>query len=109
MEYKIYLTEHARNDLNEIYEYIAFKLISTENAANTANGIITAAKNLRLFPERNPFYDEEPWKSLGVRFTCYKNYIIFYVINADEHTVCVSRIMYKGRDISNQLNENDFI
>lgn len=108
MAYDIFLTEHARDDLKGIYEYIAFELHSPNNAAGIAKGILSASKGLNTFPKRNPVYREEPWKSLEVRFLPYKKYVIFYQVNDNVQTVTVSRIMYGGRDIANQLNESDF-
>ena len=108
MEYNVLLTEHARDDLKSIYEYIAFELLSPDNAAGIIQGILAASKGLNAFPNRNPLYHEEPWKSLEVRFIPYKNYIIFYKVNDENMTVTVTRIMYGGRDISKQLDPSDF-
>ena len=81
MEYKVFLTEHACDDLKAIYEYVAFKLLAPESAAGIVNGILSTSKTLDKFPNRNPIYHDEPWKSLEVRFVPYKNYIIFYIVN----------------------------
>ena len=53
-------------------------------------------------------YRDEPWKSLEVRFTTFKNYMIFYKVDDEKLTVTVSRIMYGGRDITKQLSEDNF-
>ena len=99
----IVYTKHARNDLHEIYEYIAFSLLSPENASSTVKRITDAVRSLESMPERNPVYKDEPWKSKGVRFTTARNYMIFYTVNTAAETVSISRIMYGGRDISRQL------
>ena len=105
---KVVCSKQAKTDLHEIYEYIAFSLLSPENASNTAKRIMDAARSLETMPERNPLYREEPWKSKGVRFTTARNYMIFYTINADTETVSISRIMYGGRDISRQLENTEW-
>lgn len=108
MEYNVLLTEHARDDLKSIYEYIAFEHLSPDNATGIVQGILSSSKGLNTYPNRNPIYHEEPWKSLEVRFIPYKNYIIFYKVNDNNMTVTVARIMFGGRDISQQLNQSDF-
>lgn len=107
MEYNVYLTAHARDDLKSIYEFIAYELLVPESAAHITKGILDTAKSLNTFPTRNPFYHEEPWKSMEVQFIPFKNYIIFCKINSNQ-TVAVSRIMYDGRDLRNQLEEDNF-
>lgn len=108
MEYNVLLTEHARDDLKSIYEYIAFDLLSPDAASSLIKGILATSKGLNSFPNRNPLFHEEPWKSTEVRFVPYKNYIIFYKVDDTYKTVTVARIMFGGRDITNQLNEVDF-
>lgn len=108
MEYNVLFTEHARDDLKRIHEYIAFELHSPRNASGITMGSLAASKGLTTFPRQNPVYHAEPWRGLQVRFLTYKKYIIFYKVNDEQQTVTVSRIMYGGRDIANQLEESDF-
>ena len=102
---KIVYTVKARQDLVDIYHYIAFELLAPGSAQNTTDRIMEAVRNLATMPERNPLFKEEPWHSMGVRFIPVKNYLVFYVVNTDDDVVSVSRIMYGGRDIRRQLDE----
>lgn len=102
---KVVYTFRARQDLRDIYDYIAFTLLAPDAARNTTERILEAARNLQSLPERNPLYKEEPWHSQGVRFIPVKNYIVFYTVNTDTDTVSVARIMYGARDLSRQLEE----
>lgn len=108
MEYNVLFTDTARSDLKGIHEYISSVLLAPEAAVNTTRGILASAKALSSMPKRNPVYREEPWKSLEVHFTTFKNYMVFYKVDDATLTVTVARIMYGGRDISTQLNEDDF-
>ena len=108
MEFNVLFTNTARDDLKSIHEYISFNLLAPEAAANTTRGILAAAQALSSMPKRNPVYRDEPWKSLEVRFTPFKNYMIFYKVDDEKLTVTVSRIMYGGRDITTQLSEDIF-
>ena len=103
---KVVYSKQAQNDLHEIYEYIAYSLLSPENASSTANRIMDVVRSLETMAERNPLYKEEPWKSKGVRFAIARNYMIFYTINADTEIVSILRIMYGGRDVSRQLKRD---
>ena len=105
MSMKIVYTHTARQDLREIYEYIAFTLLVPETARSLTGKIMADIRSLETFPERNPLYKDEPWRSQGVRFLPVKNYLVFYTVNNEAETVAIARIMYGGRDISKQLKE----
>ena len=102
---KIVYTFRARQDLHDIYDYIAYTLLAPDAARNTTERILEAARGLQSMPEKNPLYKEEPWHSQGVRFIPVKNYIVFYTVNTDTDTVSIARIMYGARDLSRQLEE----
>ena len=102
---KVVYTFRARQDLHDIYDYIAFTLLAHDAAKNTTERILEAARSLQSMPERNPLYKEEPWHSQGVRFIPVKNYIVFFTVNTDTDTVSIARIMYGARDLSRQLEE----
>ena len=102
---KIVYTFKARQDLRDIYEYIAYTLLAPGAARNTSDRIMAAVRSLESMPERNPLYKEEPWHSQGVRFVPVRNYLVFYTVNEKTDTVSVARIMYGARDISRQLEE----
>lgn len=105
MIYKVQLTEEAKQDLRGIYEYIAFTLFEPETAKNIKNKIVDGLNSLSEMPGRYPIYQEEPWKSRGLRRINIGNYGGFYLVV--ENTVQVIRIVYGGRDISNILKESD--
>ena len=105
MKIKIVYTFQARQDLKNIYESIANSLHAPDTARNMYRQIIQSARSLESMPERNPLYKEEPWHSQGVRFVPVKNYLLFYTVNNETHTVSIARILYGGMDINRQLEE----
>ena len=105
MSMNIVYTHTARQDLREIYEYIAFSLLASDTARSLTDRIMAEIRTLETFPERNPLYRDEPWYSQGVRVLPVKSYLVFYTVNNDAETVSVARILYGGRDISRQLEE----
>ncbi|MBS7327928.1 MAG: type II toxin-antitoxin system RelE/ParE family toxin [Oxalobacter sp.] len=100
---KIVYTLKAKQDLQDIYEYIAYTLLAPETARRMTGRIMKAVRSLESLPQRNPLYKEEPWHSQGLRFLPVKNYLIFYIVNTSTETVTIVRIMYGARDISRQL------
>lgn len=103
---KIVYTDRARQDLRNIYEYIAYTLLVPDTARKMTERIMRNVRSLGSMPERNPLYREEPWHSMGVRFIPVKNYLVFYVVDMSAEAVSISRILYGGRDIGRQLEES---
>ena len=105
MSMKIVYTFAARQDLRDIYEYIAFVLLSPDTAQALTEKLMAEIRALEHHPERNALYRDEPWRSQGVRFVPVRNYLVFYTVNNGTETVSIARIMYGGRDIRRQLEE----
>ena len=105
MKMKIVYTFQAQQDLKNIYEYIAYSLLVPDTARNMSRQIMQSVRSLETMPERNPLYKEEPWHSQGVRFIPVKNYLLFYTVNNETHTVSIALILYGGMDINRQLEE----
>ena len=103
MIYKIITTKQADLDLRGIYEYIAFKLLSVENAKKQLDRLEKSIISLNEFPEKFKLYEQEPWFSKGRRVMPVDNYLVFYIVNKDIKTVTIIRIMYNGRDVDSQL------
>ena len=57
-------------------------------------------------PMRHKLYEEEPWHSHGLRVLSVDNYLVFYLPAKKNATVSIIRIMYDGRDIDKNLNDN---
>lgn len=106
MIYKVTTTDQADSDLKGIYEYIAFELLSPDNAAGQLNRLEKNIIGLEAFPERYKAYEKEPWKSRGVRVMPVDHYLVFYIPNKEAGAVTVIRVMYEGRDTDTQLNNH---
>jgi len=105
MIYRVKLAEQARQDLRDIYEYVAFTLLEPGIARNLKNRIVDGLNSLREMPYRFPIYQEEPWRSRELRRLNIGNYSGFYLVS--EKTVQVVRIIYGGRDIATVLSEGE--
>ena len=105
MIFDVSYSAEARQDLRDIYEYIAYELLVPETAARQAERIMKAARSLEQIPMRYRLYEGEPWHSQGLRVLPVDNYLVFYLPDENSATVNIIRIMYGGRDIENQLND----
>lgn len=99
MIYEVELSEQADSDLREIFEYIAFELQSPENASGQLDRLEEQILSLDNMPERYRKYENEPWKSRGLRVLPVDNYVIFYIPDSNKKIVTILRVMYAGRDI----------
>ncbi len=59
--------------------------------------------SLETMPERYSLYEEEPWRSKGLRNLIVDNYLIFYFTDKSKRDVVIVSIMYGGRDVSQLL------
>lgn len=105
MSWDIVYTAQARQDLRDIYEYIALELLTPETATGQTQRIMKMIRSLGEMPMCHQLYGEEPWHSRGIRFLPVDNYLIFYLPEEPQNTVNIVRIMYGGRDVHRQLSE----
>lgn len=105
MIFNVVYSSEARQDLRDIYEYIAYELLEPDTAAGQTNRIMKAAHSLEQMPMRHRLYEEDPWHSQGLRFLPVDNYLIFYLPDETNNIVNIIRIMYGGRDVKRQLSE----
>lgn len=108
MKYQIFYTNSARQDLKNIYRYIAETLIEPEIAVKLTEKLMKAIRSLDEMPQRYRLFDEEPWHSRGLRTLPVNNYLILYLSDDEKTVVTILRIMYGGRNISKQLSETQY-
>ena len=99
VEYSIEITERARQDIDEAFNYIAFHLENPQAAYNLTDAIYSGIGELSSMPERFPAWKREPMKSRGVRFMGVKNFNVFYAVNKKLHRVSVFRVLYNRRNV----------
>lgn len=103
MIFDVKISEQAERDLRGIFEYIAFVLLSPQNAAGQLKRLEDAISKLDQMPERFRNYEREPWLSFGLRVYPVDNYLVFYIPDSDTMTVTVIRVMYSGQDVGAEL------
>ena len=99
--YKVEITEAALEDMKQIYDYIAYTLLSPGNAMKQYNRIADRILTLDTMPERVRVMDSEPEYRKGIRRMLVDNYSVFYVIKGDR--VIVTDVLYSASDIRGRL------
>lgn len=97
--YSVIYSPEARNDIKEIYSYIAFELLVPGTAEGQVNKIRKTIRSLDFMPSRNPIVEWEPWKSMGMHKALVDNFVVFYMVDTVAFTVTIIRIVYGGQDI----------
>ena len=103
MMFDVQISEQADADLRGIYEYIAFELLSPQNAAGQLDRLEVAISNLSNMPEKFRRYEREPWHSRNLRMFPVDNYLVFYIINDSSKIVEVYRILYARKNLDLQF------
>jgi len=97
MSYRIHITGPAKEDMRDIYCYIAYELENPTAAKNRIAAIQHAIEQLKHSPDgalvRNEYLALKGYRMLVVR-----SHLIFYVVNKHTREVFVRRIMYGRRD-----------
>jgi toxin ParE1/3/4 len=106
MIYEVTTTNQADDDLRRVYEYIAFELLSPDNAVGQLDRLEEHIIGLENFPEKFRAYEKEPWYSRGLRVMPVDNYLVFYIPDKDAGLVTVIRVMYAGRNVDDQLKNH---
>lgn len=104
-QWRVDYTDEAESDLVDIYSYIAYSLLSPDNAEGQIERIMQAAEDLDHMPLRYKAYPDEPWYSLGLRQMIVDNYSVLYYPHEDSHVVGIIRIMYSPSDKSSRMRD----
>lgn len=107
--FSITLTEKAFSDLKEIFQYIRNSLKEPEIAKQQQERIKQDCFSLANFPNRYAFVPDSYLREQGVRFFSVDNYLVFYVVNAQKHTVSILRILYSRRDWQTLLSNSSHL
>ena len=104
MTYQIEISKQANQDLRDIYEYIAFTLLSPENAKKLLNTLQKKIQSLENFPKRFKLYYDELWHDQELRVMPVNNFLVFYISNHQKQLITILRIMYHSRNIPTELH-----
>lgn len=106
MIYNVITTDQADADLRGIFEYIAYELLSPDNASGQLERLEKHVLELEEFPEKFRQYEREPWRGRGLRVMPVNNFLVFYIPDREAGVVTVIRVLYAGRDVHSQLKKH---
>ena len=98
-KYEIQYLEIAKNDLDQIFEYILKD--NPSSAIEILNEIDDAVSKLTVFPELGTQPKDDKLKAFGYRILVINNYLVFYIIK--EKFVEIHRVLHSNRDYNNLL------
>ena len=75
--YFVIYSPEAKDDLNEIYSYIAYDLQAPETAEGQVNRIRKEIRSLDFMPSRYSLVEWEPWRSMGMHKVPVENFVIY--------------------------------
>ncbi len=102
--YRIEYLPSALRDLTDIACYIGVKLQNPDAADRLAEKIVAAVDELSDMPYRYEVYIPVKPLKYEYRKMIVDNYLIFYRVDENKHTVIIFRVIYGGRQIEKLLN-----
>ncbi len=106
--FKVNITPRATEDMQAIFEYIAYTLEVPQIAFKLLDRIESEIFSLSSMPEKFRRFEFETQKERNLRIMSVDNYVVLYIVNDEKSEVTVIRILYGGRDIEKQLNNTKF-
>ena len=73
-QYDVKISHAALNDMEQIYSYIADRLLEPDTAMGQYNRIAEAIQSLNTLPERCALVESEPERTQGLRQMLVDNY-----------------------------------
>lgn len=106
MIYTVKISAEAENDLNDIYQYIAFDLQSPENAARQLARLKKMIQSLDEMPFRFRKYHLPNLHKKDIHIVTVNRYCIFYEPNEETKEVIILRVIYGARNLPTLLENN---
>lgn len=101
-EYQVNITPKAKDDMEDIYNYIAYSLLAPQAAMNQYNNIADAILSLSTMPERCPLMQSKLAFNLNLRCLLVGNYSVLFRVNDQ---VTIVGILYSSSNIDKILSK----
>lgn len=103
IKYEVVLTERAKIELSEIYDYISKSLMAEKAANNFINKLKNNILMLEDMPEICSKLEQYIDKEYQYRKLVINNYVAIYRVDKENKKVYIVRIVYGGRNYLNEL------
>ncbi|MFP3154038.1 type II toxin-antitoxin system RelE/ParE family toxin [Lachnospiraceae bacterium ZAX-1] len=98
-DYHIRYTPLAYEDLDEIDTYISEKLCNPIAAQHLMEAMETSIHRLQGHPLIGAKVNGPYLESKGYRKLAVEHYLVFYLVNSQQHEVIIMRVLYGGKRI----------
>ena len=103
VKYTIRFSKKSKEDVSRIVSYISDIINEPQIAKSYANLFFSEINSLHIFPKRNPIVKGKSLYGMERRKFVVKNYVILYLINENEKTVFIERVVYGASDWMGKL------
>jgi addiction module RelE/StbE family toxin len=98
--FKLVYTPLARQDMLELFTYIADVLNAPQSATKLLDGIEQAVLRLKESPYSAPAARDEYLAVQGYRVLIFRTYLVFYKVVEKDRQVIVHRVVYGKRNLA---------
>ncbi|MCI7731730.1 MAG: type II toxin-antitoxin system RelE/ParE family toxin [Solobacterium sp.] len=92
MNYRVVITDTAKQDLREIAIPLANQAKDTDAAKKFVSELTDKCKKLEALPNGGALPKDRVLLSTGYRYISHKNYLIFYLVDETEKTLRIMAI-----------------
>ena len=103
IKYELKMTNRAKKDLDDIYNYISECLMEDKTAQNLINKIERMILRLESFPESCAVIDNLNKKNKVYRKLVINNYIVIYRVDKKYKMLYIVRVVYGGQNYLNYI------
>lgn len=97
-KFEYQLSETAKADLGDIYDYIAYELLNPDAAEAFLDEFERKTEEYCRAPKTGFPVSNEYVRRDDVRKYFVKNYTVYYVPDFENEVIFIVRVVYKGRD-----------
>lgn len=102
-KYNVRLSDTAKKDINNAYEYIYYNLANPNAAIKIKNNLIAKMKSLSYMPYRNPIIERRKYNGKDIYKTISDNCLILYTVDEENKNVLIVRVAHSKRSLSQLL------
>jgi len=106
MKYKVIQTSEAENDIFQLADYMVSTLKNHKAANDFLDRYFRKAQSLETFPFGYRGISFE-YRGYEIRLKPYDTYNIFFIVNTDEMTVTILRVLNDRQDWKTLLLDKD--
>lgn len=101
--YKLEFLPIAKEDMDKIIYYVTNTLKNTKAARKLAKAFIDGANSILEFPYGSSKYLSSNKLKKEYRSIKISNFLMFYIIDENQKTITIVRVLYKKMNITNIL------